>query len=65
MFDEAASSNPIDLPVPREGEFIWHLKVIVVAVKIDPMSREYETDPVVDSASHKKNTLSTYFSSRI
>ena len=54
MFDEASSSNPPDLPVPAEGAYVWHLEVIVVAVGIDPVSREYETGPVVDSTSHTK-----------
>jgi hypothetical protein len=43
MFDELLSSNPPDLPIPTEGEYVWHLEVIVVAVEIDPMSCEYET----------------------
>jgi hypothetical protein len=43
MFDEVLSSNPPDLPVPMEGAYVWHLEVIVVAVGIDPVSREYET----------------------
>jgi hypothetical protein len=53
MFNEVPSSNPPDLPVPTEGAYVWHLEVIVVAVGIDLVSREYETGPVVDSASHK------------
>jgi hypothetical protein len=61
MYDEVSCSNPLDLPVPAEGAYVWHLEVIVVAVGIDPVSREYETDPVADSASikkkKKKNTL--------
>ena len=55
MYDEVSSSNPPDLPVPEEGAYVWNLEVIVVAVEIDPLSREYETDPVVDSASTKIN----------
>jgi hypothetical protein len=43
MFDEVLSSNPPDLPMPAEGEYVWNLEVIVVAVIIDPMSCEYET----------------------
>jgi len=54
MYDEVSSSNPPDLPVPTEGAYVWHLEVIVVAVGIDPVSREYETGPVADSASIKK-----------
>jgi hypothetical protein len=54
MYDEVSSSNPPDLPMPAEGAYVWHLEVIVVAVGIDPVSREYETGPVVDSASIKK-----------
>jgi hypothetical protein len=57
MYDEVSSSNPPDLPVPEEGAYVWHLEVIVVAVGIDPVSREYETGPVADSASIKKNVL--------
>jgi hypothetical protein len=53
MFDEVPSSNPPDLPVPAEGAYVWKLEVIVVAVGIDLVSREYETGPVADSASHK------------
>jgi hypothetical protein len=53
MFDEVSSSNPLDLPVPVEGEYIWNLEVIVVAFEIDFMSHEYETGLVTDSASHK------------
>jgi hypothetical protein len=55
MFDEVPSSNPPDLPMPAEGAYVWHVEVIVVAVGIDPVSREYETDPVADFASHKIN----------
>jgi len=55
MYDEVSSSNPPDLLVSAEGAYVWHLEVIVVAVGIDPVSREYETGPVVDSASIKKN----------
>jgi hypothetical protein len=51
MYDEVSSSNPPDLPMPAEGAYVWHLEVIVVAVGIDPVSREYETGPVADSAS--------------
>jgi hypothetical protein len=54
MYDEVSSSNPPDLPMPAEGAYVWHLEVIVVAVGIDPVSREYETNPVADSASIKK-----------
>jgi hypothetical protein len=54
MYDEVSSSNPPNLPVPAEGEYVWHLEVIVVAVGIDPVSREYETGPVAYSASKKK-----------
>jgi hypothetical protein len=54
MYDEVSSSNPPDLPVPAEGAYVWHLEVIVVAVGIDHVSREYETGPVADSASIKK-----------
>jgi hypothetical protein len=66
MYDEVSSSNPPDLPVPAEGAYVWHLEVIVVAayvwhlevivvaVGIDPVSCEYETGPVVDSANIKK-----------
>ena len=53
VYDEVSSSNPPDLPMPVEGEYIWHLEVIVVVVGIDPVSCEYETGPVVDSASIK------------
>jgi hypothetical protein len=55
MFDKVLSSNSPNLPVPAEGEYIWHLEVIVVAVGIDPVSCEYETDPVVESSRYKKN----------
>jgi hypothetical protein len=58
MYDEVSSSNPPNLPVPAEGAYVWHLEVIVVAVGIDPVSREYETGPVADSTSiikKKKN----------
>jgi hypothetical protein len=51
MYYEVSSSNPPDLSVPAEGAYAWHLEVIVVAVGIDPVSREYETGPVADSAS--------------
>jgi hypothetical protein len=64
MYDEVSSSNPPDLPVPVEGAYVWHLEVIVVAVGIDPVSREYETGPVADSASIKKkknNTLNLQY----
>jgi hypothetical protein len=54
MYDEVSSSNPPNLPMPVEGEYVWHLEVIVVVVVIDPVSREYETGPVADSASRKK-----------
>jgi hypothetical protein len=54
MFNEVPSSNPPDLPMPVEGAYIWHLEVIVVVVEIDPVSCEYETDPVFDSPSQKK-----------
>jgi hypothetical protein len=54
MYDEVSSSNPPDLPVPVEGAYVWHLEVIVVEVGIDPVSHEYETGPVADSASIKK-----------
>ena len=57
MFDEVPSSNPLDLPMPTEGEYVWHLEVIVVVVRIDPVSREYETSPVADSASIKKKEV--------
>ena len=57
MFDEVPSSNPPNLPVPAEGAYVWHLEVIVVAVGIDPVSRKYETGPVADSASIKKNKI--------
>jgi hypothetical protein len=53
MFDEVWSSNPPDLPLLVEGTYIWNLEVIVVVVGIDPMSREYETGPIVDSAKYK------------
>jgi hypothetical protein len=45
--------------VPAEGAYVWHLEVIVVAVGIDPVSREYETGtgPVADSASIKKKKI--------
>jgi hypothetical protein len=42
MFDEVLSSNPPDLPVSIEGEYVWHMEVIVVVVEIDPMSHNYE-----------------------
>jgi hypothetical protein len=65
MYDEVSSSNPPDLPMPAEGAYVWHLEVIVVAVGIDPVSREYETGPVADSASikkkKKKNWLIGYY----
>ena len=54
MYDEVSSSNPPDLLVPAEGAYVWQLEVIVVAVGIDPVSREYEIGPIVDSASIKK-----------
>jgi hypothetical protein len=54
MFDEVPSSNTPDLPVLAEGAYVWHLEVIMVAVKIAPVSREYETGPVTDSTSQKK-----------
>ena len=60
MYDEVSSSNPPDLPVPAEGAYVWHLEVIVVAVGIDPVSREYETGPVADSASIKKKEKEKY-----
>jgi hypothetical protein len=47
MFDEVSSSNPLDLPMHVEGEYIWNLEVIVVAVGIDPVSCEYETDQLL------------------
>jgi hypothetical protein len=55
MFDEVPSSNPPDLPMHVEREYVWHLEVLVVAIGIDLVSREYETDTVVDSSSDKKN----------
>jgi hypothetical protein len=57
MFDEDPSSNTLDLPMSVEGAYVWHLEVIVVAVRIDHVSRMYETNPVVDSASDKKKTI--------
>jgi hypothetical protein len=54
MFNEVLSSNPPDLHVPVEGAYIWHLEVIVAAIIIDPMSCEYETGPVADSARYQK-----------
>jgi hypothetical protein len=42
MFNEVASSNPPDLPMLAEEAYVWHLKVIVVVVGIDLMSREYK-----------------------
>jgi hypothetical protein len=54
MYDEGFNFKSPDLPVPAEGAYVWHLEVIVVAVGIDPVSREYETGPVADSASIKK-----------
>jgi hypothetical protein len=61
MYDEVSSSNPPDLPMPAEGAYVWHLEVIVVAVGIDPVSREYETGPVADSASIKKKSIFMLF----
>jgi hypothetical protein len=65
MFNEVLSSNHLDLLVPTEGAYVWHLEVILVVVRIGPVSREYKTTPVVNSASDKniynsikpKNTL--------
>jgi hypothetical protein len=48
MFDEVLSSNPPYFPIPMEGEYIWNLEVIVVAIVIDP---------IVDSTSDKKKSL--------
>ena len=50
MFDQVMSSNWSDLPMLAEGEYVWYLEVIVLAVRIDHMSHEYKTDPVVDSS---------------
>jgi hypothetical protein len=57
MFDEVSSSNPPNLPVFVEGVYVWHLEVIVVAVGIDPVSREYETGLVANSTSYQKNII--------
>jgi hypothetical protein len=57
MFHEVQSSNPLDLPVPGEGAYTWHMEVIVVEVIINPVSREYDTNPVVDFTSDKKETF--------
>jgi hypothetical protein len=59
MFDEVPSSNPLDLPMLAEEAYVWHLEVIVVAVGIDPVSHEYETGPVVDSARYNNNNNKT------
>ena len=56
MYDEVSSSNPPDLPVPAEGAYVWHLEVIVVAVGIDPVSREYENRELsIPPTTTKKN----------
>jgi hypothetical protein len=57
MFDEVSSSNPPNLLVFAEGVYVWHLEVIMVAVRIDYVSREYETGLVTDSTSYKKNII--------
>jgi hypothetical protein len=54
MFDDVPSSNLLDLPVPAEGAYVWHLDFIVVVIRIDPVSRKYETGLVIDSAKYLK-----------
>jgi hypothetical protein len=60
MLDKVPSSNPFDLPMPAEGAYVWHLKIIVVVVGIDSVSREYESNIVADFASDKKKKVTSY-----
>jgi hypothetical protein len=54
MYDEVSSSNPPDLPVPAEGAYVWHLEVIVVAVRNRPHVTRVRDRPSCRFRQHKK-----------
>jgi len=57
MFNEVISSNPPDLLIPVEGAYVWNLEVIVVVVRIDPVSHEYEIAQLLIPPVTKKNKI--------